>query len=78
MVSLNYKIFLAKIFLDDLDWRNMKLSYQLKQDLKWFRSHLSDRYQTGKVNGGVSSSRELHHGVPQGSVIGPILFLLYT
>lgn len=34
MVSLNYKIFLAKIFLDDLDRRNMKLSYQLKQDLK--------------------------------------------
>ena len=29
MVSLNYKIFLAKIFLDDLDRRNMKLSYQL-------------------------------------------------
>ena len=32
---------------------------------KWFGSHLSDRYQTGKVNGGVSSSRELHHGVPR-------------
>ena len=31
-----------------------------------------------KVNGGVSSSRELHNGVRKGSVHGPILFLLYT
>ena len=31
-----------------------------------------------KVNGGVSSSHELHYGVRKGSVHGPILFLLYT
>ena len=35
--------------------------------LEWFRSYLSDRYQTAKANGGVSSNRELHYSVPQGS-----------
>ena len=45
---------------------------------RFCRSYLSDRYQTVKVNGGVSSGRQLHYGVPQGGVLGPILLLLYT
>ena len=46
--------------------------------LEWFHSYLSDRHQVVKVNGSRSSRRELRSGVPHGSVLGPILFLLYT
>ena len=46
--------------------------------LEWFRSYLSNRHQVVKVDGHESTSRELRGGVPHGSVLGPILFLLYT
>ena len=45
--------------------------------LDWFSSYLSDRAQAVSVNGGVSSQKKLHYGVPQGSILGPILFTLY-
>ena len=46
--------------------------------LDWFRSYLSDRYQCIKIGSVLSDAKRLLYGVPQGSVLGPILFSLYT
>ena len=44
---------------------------------KLLTSYLSERYICVKKDGKVSSSRLLDHGVPKGSILGPLLFLLY-
>ena len=46
--------------------------------LDWFKSYLSDRTQGIKICSVLSEARKLKFGVPQGSVLGPILFSLYT
>ena len=46
--------------------------------LSWFQSYLGNRTQTVVVHGKHSTPASLRYDVPQGSVLGPILFILYT
>ena len=46
--------------------------------LQWIKSYLNGRSQKIIVNGSCSKSFPIPYGVPQGSVIGPLIFILYT
>ena len=56
-----------------------KLSYYGIKDisLKWFESYLDNRSQYVDYNGTKSKNMKISCGVPQGSILGPLLFLVY-
>ena len=65
--TINHKILLSKLANYGLD----------QKTLRWFHSYLDHRAQKCSVNGSLSNASTLDCGVPQGSIIGPLLFLIY-
>ena len=47
-------------------------------ELRWFKSYLSHRHQYCSVSGHASDSTLVTNGIPQGSSLGPLLFLVYV
>ena len=66
--TINYEILLEK----------MKVLGFSNHVVKWFKSYLSDRNFHVAIGNSLSYAGELTCGVPQGSILGPLLFLLYV
>ena len=64
---LNHELLIAKLSAYGFDYMSLKLIH----------SYLSDRLQRVKINSSYSSWWEIIFGVPQGSILGPLLFNIY-
>ena len=66
--SINHEILLAKL-------KNVGVSSSC---LSWFKSYLSERYETVRINSTLSDKLPVVCGVLQGCILGPLLFSIYV
>jgi hypothetical protein len=62
-----------KILLDKLEALGVD-----DMSVSWFKSYLCERKQVVDINGTISEMAKISCGVPQGSILGPLLFLVYV
>ena len=48
------------------------------KNLSWFKSYLENRKQYLNYSNDVTNLAQIKYGVPQGSILGPLLFLIYV
>ena len=65
--TLNHRVLLIKL---------TSLGFN-KASVQWFNAYLTDRSQSVAVNGSTSEPQPISFGFPQGSLIGPLLFIIY-
>ena len=58
--------------------QKMRLYNFSETTVQWFHSYLSNRKHIVRTNTAVSSPSQVNYGVPQGSTLGPLLFILYV
>ena len=80
--NLNFVLFLdLKKAFDTVDHeilvRKLKVYGVDEIELEWFRSYLRSHQQYCSLNGHKSSLLQATYGIPQGSCLGPLLFILY-
>ena len=58
--------------------QNLKAIRFLEQIIQWFRSYLCDRIFLVETENKLSDFGKISFGVPQGSILWPLLFLIYV